>query len=135
MVHTPKEFSDAALKLVSSIITVYLSKSDQIVEPESIHQASSIPETLPIHKFARQINDRGDCSIEFFKTAVDQKSFTLDGTKKLVILFVVTRSPIKAIASVQCVENGIQKTGVNGYNVPFMNSGFTKHVFTFKSNF
>ena len=112
MVHTPKEFSDAALKLVSSIITVYLSKSDQIVEPESIHQASSIPETLPIHKFVRQINDRGDCSIEFFKTAVDQKSFTLDGTKKLVILFVVTRSPIKAIASVQCVGNGIQKTGV-----------------------
>ena len=32
-------------------------------------------------------------------------------------------------------KNGIQKTRVNGYNVPFVNSGFTKHVFTFKSNF
>ena len=75
VVHTPKEFSDAAMKFVSSIITVYLPKSDEIVEPESIHQAPSIPETLLIHKFVRQINDRGDCSIEFFKTAVDREAF------------------------------------------------------------
>ena len=73
--HTPKEFSDAAMKFVPSIITVYLPKSDEIVEPESIHQAPSIPETLSIHKFVRQINDRGDCSIELFKTAVDQEAF------------------------------------------------------------
>ena len=49
--HTPKEFSDAAMKFVPSIITVYLPKSDEIVEPESIYQAPSIPETLSIHKF------------------------------------------------------------------------------------
>ena len=55
--------------------------------------------------------------------------FTLNGTAKLVMLFVVTRSPIKAITSVQRAGNGIQKTGVNGYNVPFVNSGFKKHVF------
>ena len=58
-VHTPKETSDAAMKFVSSIITVYLPKSDEIVEPESIHQAPSIPETHSIHKFVRHINDRG----------------------------------------------------------------------------
>ena len=73
MVHTSKEFSDAAMKFVPSIITVYLPKSDEIVEPERIYQAQSIPETLPIHRFVRQINDRGDCSVEFFKMAVDQK--------------------------------------------------------------
>ena len=56
VVHTPKDFSDAAMKFVPSIITVYLPKSDEIVEPESIHQAPSIPETLLIHKFVRQIN-------------------------------------------------------------------------------
>ena len=71
MVHAPKEFSDAAMKFVPSIITVYVPKSDEIVEPESFHQAPSIPETLSIHKLVRQINDKGDCSIEFFKTAVD----------------------------------------------------------------
>ena len=60
--------------------------------------------------------------------------FTLNGTTKLVMLFVVMRSPIKAITSVQRAGNGIQKTGVNGYNVPFVNNGFTKHVFMFKSN-
>ena len=64
VVHKPKEFSDAAIKFVSSIITVYLPKSDEIVEPESIHQASSIPKTFLIHKFVWQINDRGDYSIE-----------------------------------------------------------------------
>ena len=46
VVHTPKEFSDAAMKFVSSIITVYLPKSDEIVEPESIHQVPFTPETL-----------------------------------------------------------------------------------------
>ena len=75
MVHTTKEFSDAAMKFMSSIITVYSPKPDEIVEPESIHQAPSIPETLLINKFIRQINDRGDRSIEFFKTAVDQEAF------------------------------------------------------------
>ena len=45
------------------------------------------------------------------------------------MLLVVTRSSIKVIASVQRAGNGVEKTGVNGYNVPFENSGFTKHVF------
>ena len=122
------------MKFVPSIITVYLPKSDEIVEPESIHQAPSIPETLSIHKFFRQINDRGDCSLEFFKTTVDQEVFHTNSTTKLAMFFVVKRSPIKA-TSVQHAGNGIQKTGVNGYNVPFVKNDFTKHVFTFKSNF
>ena len=110
MVHTPKEFSHAAMKFAPSIITVYLPRSVEIVEPESIHQAPSIPDTLSIHKFAQQINDRGDCSREFFKT---EKPFTLNGKTKLT-LFMVTTSPMKAITSVQCAGDGIQKTGVNG---------------------
>ena len=74
--HTSKEFSDVAMKFVLSIITVYLPRLDEIVESESIHQAPSIPETLSIHKFVRQINGRGDCSIEFLKTAaVNQEAF------------------------------------------------------------
>ena len=82
MVHAPKEFSDAAMKFVPSIITVYVPTSDEIVERESIHQAPSIPETLSIHKLVRQINDKGDCSIEFFKTAVDQEAFHTQWYKK-----------------------------------------------------
>ena len=64
--HTPKEVSDAATKLLSSIITVYLPRWDEIVDPESIHQAPSVPKTLSIHKFVQQINDRGDCTMDFF---------------------------------------------------------------------
>ena len=75
VVHTPKEFSDAAMEFVASIINVSLPKSDETVEPESIHQAPSTPETLSIHKSVRQINDRGDSSIEFLKTAVEQEAF------------------------------------------------------------
>ena len=63
VLHTPKEFSDAAMKFVSSIITVYLPKLDEIGEPESIHQAPSNPETLSVNKFVWQINDREDCTI------------------------------------------------------------------------
>ena len=54
MVHTPKEFSDAAIKFVLSTITVYLPKSDELLEPESIHQAQSIPETFLIRKFVNR---------------------------------------------------------------------------------
>ena len=82
VVHTPKEFSDAAMKFVSSIITVYLPKSDEIVEPESIHQVPSTPETFLIHKLLRQVNGRGDCSIEFFKTVVDQEAFLIQWYKR-----------------------------------------------------
>ena len=75
MVYTPKEFSDAAMKFVPSIITACFPKSDVTVDPESIHQAPSIPKTLSIHKFVRQINGRGDFSIQFFTMVVDQEVF------------------------------------------------------------
>ena len=82
VVHTPKDFSDTAMKLVPSIISVYFPKSDEIVEPESIHQAPSIPETHSTYKSVRQINDRGGCIIEFSKTAVDQEAFHTQWYKK-----------------------------------------------------
>ena len=140
-----KEFSDATMKFVASIITVHLGRLDKIVDPERIHQAPSIPRTLSIHKSVRQINDWGDYNIKFydwgdynikfFKTVVDQEAFHTQCTTKLEMLFVVRGSPIKLITSTQRAGIGIQKTGVNGYNVPFVKNGFTKHVFTFKSNF
>ena len=80
VVHTPKELSDVAMKFVLSIIIVYLSQLDEIVEPESIHQAPFMPKTLSIHKLIRPINYREDCSIEFFK---------MWQTSKLVMLLVV----------------------------------------------
>ena len=136
VVHTLKKFSDAAMKFLPSIITVYLPRSDEIVESQSIHQAPSIPEILLFHKFIRQINDAEEIAIlNFSRRRSTRKPFTLNGTTKLVMLFLVTRSPIKAITSVQYAGNGVQKTGVNGYNVAFASNGFTRQVFTFKSNF
>ena len=70
------------MKFVPSVITVYLPTSDEMVEPASIHQAPSNPETLSFHKFGQQINDRGDCSIEYFKTVVDQEAFHTQWYKK-----------------------------------------------------
>ena len=63
------------MKFLSSFIIVYLPKSDEIVEPENMHQAPSTAKTFSVHKFFRQISDREDCSIEFFKMAVDQEAF------------------------------------------------------------
>ena len=83
VVHTPKEFFYVAMKLVPSIITVYLPISDKTVQPESIHQLSSSPETLSIHKFVQQINERGYCRIEFFKTVVGQEAFHTKWYKKV----------------------------------------------------
>ena len=135
VVHTPKEFSDAAIKFVPSIITVYLPKSDEIL----ILKASIRHHSSPKHFQSTNLFDRSmteEIAVQSFsRRRQTRKPFTLSGTKKLMMLFVVTRSPIKAIASVQCAGNGIQKTGVNGYNVAFINSGFAKHVLTFKSNF
>ena len=51
VVDTPKAFSGAAMKFLASIITVYLPKLDEIVEPESMNEAPSISETLLINKF------------------------------------------------------------------------------------
>ena len=82
MVHTPKEFSDAVMKFVPSFITVYLPRLDEIVGPESTHQAPSIPKTFLIHKFVRHVNDRGDCSIEFFKTSVDHEAIHIQQYNK-----------------------------------------------------
>ena len=35
--HTPKEFSNTAMKFAPSIITVYLLRSDEIVKPKVYH--------------------------------------------------------------------------------------------------
>ena len=116
------------MKFALFIITVYLPRLDEIVEPGSMHKALSIPEKLSVHKFARQINDRGDRSIEFFKTAVDQEAFHTQWYNKASDSVCGHEKSNKSDS-----ENGIQKTGVNG--LPFVNNGFTKHVLTFKSNF
>ena len=66
VVHTPKDFS--AMKFEPFIITVYLPKSDETFEPESMHQAPPSPkhiqstnlfdrsmtEEVAVHNFSRR---------------------------------------------------------------------------------
>ena len=111
------------MKFVSSIITVYLPKSDEIVEPESIYQAPSIPKHIQSTNLFDRLMTEEIAVQNFSRRRQTRKPFS--GIKGLVILFVVTTSPIKAIASVQSAGNGIQKTGENGCNVPFVNIYFT----------
>ena len=75
VVYTPNQFADAALKFVPSITTVYLPCTEEITEHGNIEQSPAIATMLSIHKFERYINKRGECSISFFKTAVDQEPF------------------------------------------------------------
>ena len=129
VVHAPKEFSDAAMKFVPFIIAVYLqNRIKQLSLEAPIRHHPSPKHFQSTNLFDRSMTE--EIAVQnFSRRRQTRKPFTFNGTKELVMLFVVTRSPIKAIASVQRAENGIQKTGVNGYNVPFVNSGFTKHVF------
>ena len=55
VVHTPKEFSDAPLKFVPSIITIFLPRSDEIVEPETTHQLPSIPKLFQFTNFIERL--------------------------------------------------------------------------------
>ena len=75
VVYTPNQFADVTLKFVPSITTVYLPCTEEITEPGNIDQSPAIAATLSIHKFERYINERGECSISFYKTAVDQEPF------------------------------------------------------------
>ena len=54
-------------------------KSVVVVTEESDHgnidQSPAIAASLSIHKFERYINERGECSISFFKTTADQEPF------------------------------------------------------------
>ena len=75
VIHNPKEFAEAASEFVPSVITIYMPSESEITEPEGIEAASPIPETLKIHKFERSINQRGDSSIAFFKTAADEEPY------------------------------------------------------------
>ena len=135
VVLTPKEFSNAAMKFVPSVITAYLPKSNEIVEPENIHQAQSIPETLSIHKFVRQISDRGDYSIEFFKTAVDQEAFHTQRYNKAIYVACGHQKSNKSNNECSTCRKWYAEEGSEWLNVPFVNNGFRKHIFTLKSNF
>ena len=129
VVHNTQRISDAAMKFESSIITVYcLNRMKQLSLKASIRHHPSLKHFQSTNLFDRSMAEKIAVQ-NFSRRPQTRKPFTFNGTKELVMLFVVTRSPIKAIASVQRAGNGIQKTGVNGYNVPFVNSGFTKHVF------
>ena len=71
-VSTPKEFSDAAQKLVPSITSVYLPLSKILEEPDDINEAPKIPETLQIRKVKRSYNLQGIPLIEFFKLSNEE---------------------------------------------------------------
>ena len=66
---------------------------------------------------------------------VDQEAFHTQWYKKASDAVCGHEKSNQRIVSVQREWNVIQKTGVNDYNATFVNSSFTKHVVTFKSNF
>ena len=76
-----------------------LNRMKQLSLKTSIRHSPSPKHFLSTNLFDRSMTGRLQCRI--FQDGDRPESFTLNGTKKLVTLLVVTRSPIKAIASVQ----------------------------------
>ena len=75
VINTPKDFTDAAIKFVPSITTIFLPKEDEIKEPDDINNSPLIKDTLKVHKLERFYNQRQECSINFFQTAADEEPF------------------------------------------------------------
>ena len=50
VIYSPLEVSEAVIKFILSIHSVYLLENENIVEPEDISMARKINQTLKIHK-------------------------------------------------------------------------------------
>ena len=60
VVHSPLKFSEAVTIFVSSTIhSVYLPESENIIKPEDISMARKIYQTLKIHKLEKKCSQTG----------------------------------------------------------------------------
>ena len=63
---SPKEFSNAAERLVSKIVSIYLPINEMIEEPSYVKDAPKITDTLKIHKVVRKIHKDAIPSPDFY---------------------------------------------------------------------
>lgn len=73
ILHSPKEFCDAARSIVPSITTIYLPEAE--IPEERQRESPPIPGTLQVHQVIRRKNDQGVVYLEFFKLSLDEKPF------------------------------------------------------------
>lgn len=81
VIHTPKEFSDAAKSLIPSITTAYLPEDEIPSEPE--RESPPIPGTLQVHQVVRKKNSQGVWYLEFYRLSFDEKPFYKQYYRKL----------------------------------------------------
>ena len=70
---SPKEFSNAAERLVSKIVSIYLPTNEMIEEPSK--DAPKITDTLNTHKVVRKIHKDAIPSLGFYYLSADSEPF------------------------------------------------------------
>ena len=73
VIHTPKEFSEAAKSLIPSI-TIYLPEAE-IPSEQPDRESPAIPGTLQVHQIIRKKNNQGVWYLEFYKLSSDEEPF------------------------------------------------------------
>ena len=72
---SPEEFSNAAERLVSKIVSIYLPINEMIEELSYVKDAPKITDTLKIHKVVRKIPKDAIPSLDFYYLSADLEPF------------------------------------------------------------
>jgi len=75
IVRSPKDFADAAERLVPKIDSIYLPLNEMMEEPSYVKDAPKIVDTLKIHKIIRSIHKASIPSLEFYYLSADPEPF------------------------------------------------------------
>ena len=135
-VSTPKEFSDAAQKLVPSITSVYLPLSKILKESDDINEAPKTPETLQIPKVKRSCNLQGIPLIEFFKLSNEELPYHTHYYGKPTDPDVCghRESNVDENTCGYFSKSGEKTKRKNGSSVRFVLIGFIKHISIFRKD-
>ena len=132
-VRTPKEFSDAAQKLVPYITMVYLPLWEILEEPDNIIKHQIFLKLCKIHKVKSNYNLYGIPLIEFWtcqmKNYLIILAITVNPLIQMCMVF-VNRMPMerRVIITSKSMENTKRK---NGSSVRFVPTGFITNVSIF----
>ena len=80
---SPKEFSNAAERLVSKIVSIYLPINEMIEESSYVKDAPEITDPLKLHKVVRKIHKDAIPALDFYFLSADTQPFHREYYRKL----------------------------------------------------
>ena len=75
VIYLPQEFSEAVKTFLPEIHAVYLTESENIIEPKGIESSRKIKETHKMIKLEQKVVQNGNTYMNFYKIADDDEPF------------------------------------------------------------